>query len=464
MADVIYHNSHKSQNDNEALLKPLPFGGRTVSIPKEPIGGLEESTLQGSPASRIMGPSNMESPSEEKSNMRHDADDQKPDGKSRQGTQDNSDLPDDPIFQKRDIPDPTEIKSKTPTVEVAELTHEEQQRISELVSAEELTNLGKQITQLYQEVENNIANSREQSAQAFSWLNDARRIIMGSPGLYTLAELRIHQVRLLLRQVISSNEAAQKYQTKLVSWNLFWLILFMGLFAFDGAITNSFLNQGLVERPAEFTDLTIAPSLVWYFQPWLCILMGGIGGALAAITVLGRTISRREYDPALNLDYYLNTIKGAVLGGVVYYILLGGFVTAVATTTISSDVGEFTQRVQVAGSPLFILMAFIAGFAQQRILALLPQVWGNVTGSGKDKDDTLSVTQSAVQVAPMADSSIIMGRGNQQPFSGSYNGAGVPPATNPAAGPDAPFYADDPSSGVNGQKQDDFVPFPNAGP
>lgn len=444
------------------LLKPLPFGGATSPVVSDSMNDTSgHVALQGSPVTRLMGPPEIDGSAEEKSNMKHDTDDPIDDPINQNGDQD------DRIVNTRDLPDPTVSpdQNKKNNVTVTELTAEERLRISNLVQAKELAEIGQQISGLYKQVEDEMAQSREHAAQAFSWLNDARRIIIGSPGLYTLAELQIHQTRLLLKQVQASDAAAKTYQTRLMSWNLFWLVLFILLFAFDGAITNWLLSMKIVNMPVEFTNPELSfvpsPTLVWYFQPWLCVLVGGIGGALAAVTVLGRSISRREYDPALNLDYYLNAIKGAILGGVVYYILLGGFITIATTTTIANDVADLVQRVQVAGSPLFILMGFMAGFAQQRILALLPQVWGNVTGSGEKADqDTLNVRQAAVEAVPLGVQSFAMGGRNQLPYNANgYNGSNAPPMTHPSAAPDNAYY--DPSSGPNGQ--DDFVPFANAG-
>lgn len=449
--------------DNK-LLNPLPFGGVTSPVvPDITASGTGDVALQGSPVTRLMGPPDIDGPAEEKSNMKNDTD-----GPMDYQKDENGDPLDDTLGP-RNI-DPTVSRDQSPKykVGVTDITAVEQQRISALVPAEELAKLSTQISELYKLVAKDMARSREHAAQAFTWLNDARRILIGSPGLYTLAELQINQTRLLLKQVQTSEADAKIYQTRLISWNLFWLALFIGLFAFDGAITNWLQSMDLVNTPAEFTNpelpFTPTPSLVWYFQPWLCALVGGIGGALAAITVLGRSISRREYDSALNLDYYLNAIKGLVLGGVVYYILLGGFITIATTTTLGNDVGDLVQRVQVAGSPLFILMGFMAGFTQQRILSLLPQVWGNVTGSGEKTDeDTLNVRQATVEAVPLGAQSFAMGSHNQLPDNArSYNGNNVPPISHPSAAPDNAYYQDDPTASPNGQN--DFVPFPNAGP
>ncbi len=450
-------------SQNGELLKPLPFGGTTSPVVRNTgASRTKDVALQGSPVTRLMGPPTIDGPSEEKSNMKYDTDDRIDDQMNQNDDQD------DGIVNTRDLPDPTISPEdrKKPRVDTAKLTIAEQGRIEQVVQAKELSRLNEQVSELYTQVADDMSQSPEHAAQAFTWLNDARRILFGNPGQYTLAELQIHQTKLLLKQVNTSDADAKIYQTRLISWNLFWLALFIVLFAFDGAITNWLLDMGVVNLPAEFvnTDTPFTATLMWYFQPWLCVLVGGIGGALAAITVLGRSISRREYDPALNIDYYLNSIKGAILGGVVYYILLGGFITVAATTTIGNDAVNLAGRVQVAGSPLFILIGFMAGFAQQRILALLPQVWGNVTGSGKKADENgVNVRQAAVEAVPLGVQSFPMGARHQLPYNANtYNGNNVPPISHPSAGPDSAYYQNDPSAGPNGQN--DFVPFANAGP
>ena len=287
-------------SQDNVLLKSLPFSGRTLPVVPEIIDSTAGNVdLQGSPITRLMEPPDIDHPTEENSNMKHDTDDQI----DNQNQNHNNGHQNDGTVGTRDLPDPTVRPEdrKRHKVGVTELTPDQQLRIAELVQVEELNRLSQQISSLYKQVEEEIAESREHAAQAFTWLNDARRILIGSPGLYTLAELQIHQTRLLLKQVKASDDGAKQYQRRLIGWNLFWLVVFVLLFAFDGGITKWLLSMGIVEPPPQLVNTDLSPTLVWYFQPWLCVLVGGIGGALAAITVLGRSISRREYDPSLNL-------------------------------------------------------------------------------------------------------------------------------------------------------------------
>ncbi|MGB0384456.1 MAG: hypothetical protein ACPGWR_06485 [Ardenticatenaceae bacterium] len=504
MDDVVSVKLGEPREKSGPLLSPLPYGGMsTAPLFKSHSNGAsgsgqaglgtalrpfdklraaqekrvssrveEAGRLQGSPSYRVMAPSVHEQ-SEENIHMIHDVDNK---------------INNDPEVRTQDLPDPLVPTKPAPPVVYVPPSIEQQQRIREVVTKEDLARLSKEVTTLYQQVEKEVTKSRTHATQALTWLNEARGIIMASPELFTLAELRVNQTRILLQQVKSSKNDAERYQTRLVSWNMFWLILFMALFALDSLISNILQTQGWVVPPAALTNPeTLTPSLVWYFQPWLCVLVGGIGGALAALTTLGRAISRREYDSALNLDYYLNALKGVVLGGVVYYLLLGGFITAAATSTIGTEVAGLTQRVQVASSPLFILMAFLAGFAQQRLLALLPQVWGNVTGSKEQVEDSFTANRSPVEPVPVeVVPAPVGGGGGYRPALGepstavpepverrqafpkvqgqgttsrhrTYNGDHPYTAPQPTIAPDGP-YVPDPSLGPTGPYSDEPDP------
>jgi hypothetical protein len=291
----------------------------------------------------------------------------------------------------RDLTGPTMTQELAQEVTVTRPTQEEGERIGKIVTKEDITRLSQKVNQLYGEVKGQLVATRQHSTQAFSWLNEAHTIIVARPEQFLLAELRVHQTELLLKQVDFSQDAAKQYAMRLNLWNLTGLAILGTFFVLDGPITSRLLALRWILPPEGFSAPEIN-SLSWYFQPWLCALAGGIGGSLTALIILGREVKAREYDPASNTDYYLNGLKGFIFGMVTYFILLGGFISSVPSTTIASEAGHLMQRVQVAGSSPFILFAFLAGFEQQRLLTLLARIWGNLTGQPDESSPDPSAT------------------------------------------------------------------------
>ncbi len=289
---------------------------------------------------------------------------------------DTKDIPDILLVQPPAPPEPQVVAIDTATA----------QKISEVVTKQELTALKKSVTGLYERVTTELAPNSAKAALALGWLSEARTIGLGRPEQYPIAELRVAQTRTLLEQFKQSREAVAQNARGLVIANLVWLILFGGLFFYDQWLQTGALKLNAISA---------------VFPPWLCVLAGGLGGALAALVALGRVMSRREYNPDDNLDYHLNALKGAVLGGVTYYLILGGFVTAAATSGVnfapSMEGGSLLDSFQVGASesPLFIVLAFIAGLAQQRLLALLGRVWNDRTGSSDPAENGTSGNSGA---------------------------------------------------------------------
>lgn len=298
----------------------------------------------------------------------------------------------------KDIPDILVVQPATPPEpKVVAIDAATAQKISEVVTKQELTALKKSVTGLYERVATELAPNSAKAALALGWLSEARTIGLGRPEQYPIAELRVAQTRTLLEQFKQSREAVAQNARGLVIANLIWLILFGGLFFYDQWLQTGALKLNPISA---------------VFPPWLCVLAGGLGGALAALVALGRVMSRREYNPDDNLDYHLNALKGAVLGGVTYYLILGGFVTAAATSGVnfapSMEGGSLLDSFQsgASESPLFIVLAFIAGLAQQRLLALLGRIWNDRTGSSDPVVNAASAgagTDLAAVPVPTAD-------------------------------------------------------------
>jgi hypothetical protein len=297
----------------------------------------------------------------------------------------------------RDIPDVLLPPVAPPDPRVVPIDAATGQKISEVVTKKDLATLKKAISDLYERTTTELAPNSAKAALALGWLSEARAIGLGRPEQYPMAELRVAQTRTLLEQFKQSHEAVAQHARGLVVANIGWLILFGALFFWDQWV-----------QAGGFPALNLK-AVSDIFPPWLCVLAGGLGGALAALVALGRVISRREFNADDNLDYYLNGLKGALLGGVTYYLILGGFVTAAATSGVNvaagMEGGSLLDSMQAGASesPLFIVIAFVAGLAQQRLLGLLGRIWNQRTGDSDPTPNALPTDDLAHVPVPAAD-------------------------------------------------------------
>ncbi|MBA3534537.1 MAG: tripartite tricarboxylate transporter TctB family protein [Ardenticatenales bacterium] len=408
--------------EESPLLDPLPYAAEPAEVPAatpipdnplEPeelfaTRSLESSGLLGSPMHRLMGPSVTSATTR--------------------------DLPE---TGSRNLPDLTEIVDpantshqppQAPPVAITTPSDEEAKRIEEQVTKADLERLMGEVTLLYKRVEEELASSRYQSAEALGWLNEARTILMARPYHYPLAELRVQQTRVLLRQVAESQTASGKAKSGLVAWSLFWLLLLGGLFATDWILSQSLVSRGLLTPPALSADVLGEPSLAWFFPPWLCMLMGGLGGVIAALYILQHAISRREYDPTSGTSYLLHPITGMAAGLVIYYLLLAGFLAATVSTTLQVDALDLATQIQIARSPLFLLVAFIGGLAQQSVWRVLRRVWDSVAGV---EEKTPEVAPVPVESVPVATEPAPV-----EPAPSDNGSASDPSAYDPSASPE----------------------------
>lgn len=328
---------------------------------------------------------------------------------------------------------------------------------------EKLDQVETDIENLYTEVSTQLARSAEHATQALSWLNEAHRIVLVKPERFLDAKLRVQQTRMLLSKFQHSQDSYQTYLLRIVGWNMLWLIIYGLLFVFDGLIVSTLVGE-LLPQPAEVDSTIGVTSFTWYFQPWLCALAGGIGGCLTALIVFRREVSQRTFDAASTVDYFLNGIIGLVLGCFTYYTLLGGFISAAALSSIGTGASTLAQRVEAAGSPLFLLVAFIAGLAQPRVLALLSQVWDQVTGDEAAPNQATEGVLDGTESKDGVPGTVAVGQdlafppvaepyaNNDFPVEQSpYADAGGYPASEPYqgsngyAGPDSSYQGPDPS-------------------
>jgi hypothetical protein len=229
---------------------------------------------------------------------------------------------------------------------------------------EEYHSLAAVVNTLYQQVSEQISASPALSEQCLNLLRDAREAL--SRGEYSQAEYRAEQVKARLLQARSSAAAEQSTAVRLI-W--VWL-LFVGLAGVVAVLLPFFV------------------SLVPGFVPVLrAVALGALGGVAVSLWNLTRYVGRREYDPAYNWDYFAGPIKGALIGGVVFFLSMLGLVAAPGAL----GTGRLFDGLSGANLLMYFL-ALLGGIGQDYVFSLVRRVLGaffpqaeNVPDSGESR-------------------------------------------------------------------------------
>ena len=311
------------------------------------------------------------------------------------------------LSPRRRLMTPTELARVTAGIEVTEVpeifdrpegpetltpvpTDEEMRiRIAQQITAEDLSYLDAEISRLFRKVEERLSRVPELANRALQKLNEARTILLGDPGRFPEAEVRVEEVRVLLKQVESSERDAAIYARRFFAYNVAMLVLFLGLAVFDRAIATWLVSRGITPpfplplKTASGQEIPL--TMAMYFAPWYCMIWGGIGGAIGSLYVLRTYVSRREFDREYNIHYWAHPIMGAVLGAIVYFLFVGGFFV-VGAISQTETLPNPAQQVLTATSPLLILIALAFGLVQQEAYKMLYRILMAVTGSAKKEE------------------------------------------------------------------------------
>lgn len=287
------------------------------------------------------------------------------------------------------------------------LSDEARAEVRKNVTPEMLDELSREVKELFDAVERDLSGNRALANDALQKLNEARTILLSDRGLYPDAELRVQQVKVMLRQSKTSVADAQRYAGILVALNVAMIFVLLALLVLDRAIAQTLVNNGVSPGfPLPLvteTGRVIPLSMAMFFLPWYTMLWGGIGGAIGALVDLLRYRGRREYDSEYNSYYLVWSIMGLVLGAIVYYLFTGGFFL-IGAISQNPDVQDPVSQILTATSPILILIAIAVGIGQSTVYEMLDRVVRTVTGSKTEEQatETTVTTTETTTVKPPA--------------------------------------------------------------
>lgn len=274
----------------------------------------------------------------------------------------------------RDIQEPA-TPVKPLELPVLNVTEEERQAILKWWGDRRIRELSTDIDATYEEVRRKVGENESIATDAFNQLLKARDILIRRDAeRIAQAEFYIEQVRVRLKRASESEAAAKKVQWPLLGWGLFWGVIFLALLIMAGMDW----FQGLFQPASQ------AQTLVELDVFLSAMLWGGIGGAVAVLYSLFKHVGMRDFDNQYVISYVGKPFLGLIVGATVYMIL-ALVVRALGIVPASQAAGEVETIPAIAPGVVY-LVAWAAGFKENRLLELVDRVMKQVFGSS-DKEE-----------------------------------------------------------------------------
>lgn len=250
------------------------------------------------------------------------------------------------------------------------LTQQEREQLLEWLGAERLQQLDNEISELYQQVTDQVGENEDIATDCYNQLLKARDIVLRRDAArIPQAEYYIELVQARLKRAAESKRGAQKYAWLITVWGFLWGFVYLALLIL--------LNHRW------FHDL-IAPvglePVVGNLDIFLrAMVWGGIGGVVAVLYSLFRHVSQRDFDPQYNLTYVAKPFLGLVLGATVHM----GFQLLMTLSLLPSGLQADSGTVTTVTPWVVYPLAWASGFKENRIFDLLDRAIKGVFGKSE---------------------------------------------------------------------------------
>jgi len=118
-------------------------------------------------------------------------------------------------------------------------------------------------------------------------------------------------------------------------------------------------------RPASVRFVTALPktrSAKVLRRAIRAVALGTLGGMMGGLWNLTSHLHRRDYDPAYTADYWASPVKGALLGGVIFFLSALGVLAAPGALGTATFLGSLHST-----HFLMYFLALVSGIAQDYI-------------------------------------------------------------------------------------------------
>jgi len=247
-------------------------------------------------------------------------------------------------------------------------------RVSRYVGRERRENLDTEIEHLYTQVATELSTNKDDAEFALKILSEAQDIILEDTRQYDEALYRVAVVKTMLARKQNLRRWSYTYGMGVFVYAVVWL----GLFIF-GFLSTDFLNTIMGESGEGLTTLRSA---------WFSALAGGIGGIIGIFySLYWHVAMKQDFDRQYVMYYLVQPIMGFILGALIYFIVLAGYlIFNLNTPTDSPD----------TITSIALVLGFIAGFRQRVVFEMIDRIVKKIMPRSEDEP-----SQDPVGLAPI---------------------------------------------------------------
>ena len=224
------------------------------------------------------------------------------------------------------------------------------------------TNLTAEADKLFRLVSEE-SNSAAVTGDCDALLEQARKQLNADPPETAAALRNLNKVKRRLLTAFESRRAWPKWILALFGVNAAYLFIIGFLIGWYALIPG--------QKNMESTG----------FVCLACALWGGLGGVIDAFFAIYYHASKQDFDLHFRTWYFVHPIQGAALGAVIYLVIQAGLLATTgtsleetATANVTGAVAAATGTSNVGATALPIVIAFLAGFKQNKAREFLTRI------------------------------------------------------------------------------------------
>lgn len=242
------------------------------------------------------------------------------------------------------------------------------QKVARYVGRERREQLDEEIGRLYEEVAARLSDHKEDTEFALRTLSEAHDIVLEDVRQYDEALYRVAIVKAMLARKQNLRRWSYTYGLGVFFYALIWLGGFIA-----GFLLNDVLSAALGETSQGLTTVRSA---------WFSALAGGVGGIIGIFySLYWHVAMKQDFDRQYVMYYLVQPIMGFILGAVIYFIVVAGFLLF----NVSGQTAETITAISV-------VLGFVAGFRQRVVFEMIDRIVKKLLPRSKEEPDAKPVS------------------------------------------------------------------------
>lgn len=237
-------------------------------------------------------------------------------------------------------------------------------RVAQYVGRERRENLDMEIERLYNEVAKQLSVNKADAEFALSTLSEAQDIVLEDVRQYDEALYRVAVVKTMLARKRNLQRWSYTWGMFVFFYATIWLAAFL-----SGFLVTDLLRAALGDS---------SEGLMAIRGAWFSALSGGIGGVIGVFySLYWHVAMKQDFDRQYVMYYLVQPIMGFILGALIYFILVAGFLVL--------NVDDANAETATA---LGIVLGFIAGFRQRVVFEMIDRIVQKLLPRSEDQPDS----------------------------------------------------------------------------